>query len=173
MQSPETGVLDALRAYAAVSDAGQDHLLSMALRRAFSMVQSYSDRALLGGHYRLMADNHDGMIRIYMGGIVTNVVDASGASVQFQQCGDYVYVSSDNYVEVSFRTEPRQADYDMLLPVVLSRTVKVVLGSVPRAVFTTLEVVLSFSLGLLVTVPMLKVWVTGVLYSFSHTSRVT
>lgn len=132
MQSPETGVLDALRAYAAVSDAGQDHLLSMALRRAFSMVQSYSDRALLGGHYRVMADNHDGMIRIYMGGVVTNVVDASGASVQFQQCGDYVYVSSDNYVEVSFRTEPRQADYDMLLPVVLKYATAVYDGKESR-----------------------------------------
>ena len=47
MQEPGCEALDALKAYAAVSDNGQDYLLKMALRRAFGMVQQAANRALL------------------------------------------------------------------------------------------------------------------------------
>lgn len=115
MAEPSCSALDALRAYAAVSDAGQDYLLSMALRRAFSMVQSFADVALLAGTFRVSADDHNGTIRLYMGGKATEVTGASS----FVQRGDIVHVGTDGYCEVVFRTEVSPADYDRLFPVVL------------------------------------------------------
>lgn len=132
MSEPGCSALDALKAYAAVSDAGQDYLLSMALRRAFGMVQSYADRALLAGTFRVCADGHDGMVRLYMGGKATEVVGASGESVSFKQRGDSVQVGTDGYVEVVFTTEVSSADYDRLLPVVLKYATAVYDGKESR-----------------------------------------
>lgn len=132
MSDPGCSALDALKAYAAVSDAGQDYLLSMALRRAFGMVQSYADSALLAGTFRVCADGHDGMVRLYMGGKATEVVGASGESVSFRQCGDSVQVGTDGYVEVVFTTEVSSADYDRLLPVVLKYATAVYDGKESR-----------------------------------------
>jgi hypothetical protein len=115
MREPSCSALDALKAYAAVSDAGQEHLLKMALRRAFGMVQSYSDTALLAGTFRVCAEDHGGSIRLYMGG---KAVEVTGAS-SFVQKGDCVHIGTDGYCEVVFRTEVSSADYDRLLPVVL------------------------------------------------------
>lgn len=132
MSEPGCSALDALKAYAAVSDAGQDYLLSMALRRAFGMVQSYADRALLAGTFRVCADGHDGMVRLYMGGKATEVVGASGESVSFKQRGDSVQVGTDGYVEVVFTTEVSSAEYDRLLPVVLKYATAVYDGKESR-----------------------------------------
>lgn len=132
MSEPGCSALDALKAYAAVSDAGQDYLLSMALRRAFGMVQSYADRALLAGTFRVCADGHDGMVRLYMGGKATEVVGASGESVSFRQRGDSVQVGTDGYVEVVFTTEVSSAEYDRLLPVVLKYATAVYDGKESR-----------------------------------------
>jgi hypothetical protein len=132
MSEPGCSALDALKAYAAVSDAGQDYLLSMALRRAFGMVQSYADRALLAGTFRVCADGHDGMVRLYMGGKATEVVGASGESVSFKQRGDCVQVGTDGYVEVVFTTEVSSAEYDRLLPVVLKYATAVYDGKESR-----------------------------------------
>lgn len=128
MAEPSCSALDALRAYAAVSDAGQDYLLSMALRRAFSMVQSFADVALLAGKYRICTDDHDGLIRVYMGGKVSEVVGASS----FTQRGDYVHVGTDGYCEVLFRTDVNPADYDRLFPVVLKYATAVYDGKESR-----------------------------------------
>ena len=46
---PDALALEALRQYAAVSDAGQDNVLILALKRAFYMVQRAADVALLPG----------------------------------------------------------------------------------------------------------------------------
>jgi hypothetical protein len=132
MSEPGCSALDALKAYAAVSDAGQDYLLSMALRRAFGMVQSYADKALLAGTFRVCADDHDGMVRLYMGGKATEVVGASGESVSFKQRGDCVQVGTDGYVEVTFTTEVSSAEYDRLLPVVLKYATAVYDGKESR-----------------------------------------
>jgi hypothetical protein len=132
MSEPGCSALDALRAYAAVSDAGQDHLLSMALRRAFAMVQSYADTALLAGTFRVCADDHEGRVRLYMGGKATEVVDATGVGVTFVQRGDCVQVGTDGYCEVVFTTEVSSADYDRLLPVVLKYATAVYDGKESR-----------------------------------------
>lgn len=119
MEAPKADALSMLKAYAAVSDEGQEYLLSMALRRAFGMVQSFADVALLAGKFCVKADDHGGEVRVYMGGNVTGVVNAEGAAVQYTQRGYNVQVGATGYVEVSFSTSVNAADYDRLLPVVL------------------------------------------------------
>ena len=91
---PSGEALEALKGYAAVSDAGQEHLLSIALNRAFGMVQRFADVALLAGTYCVKASDHDGEVRVYMGGKVTGVTDAQGAAVQYSQRGDVVHVNT-------------------------------------------------------------------------------
>lgn len=119
MAEPGTGALDALKAYAAVSDAGQDDVLNMSLRRAFDIVQRVSDVALLPGTFRICAEDHPRTVNVYMGGKVTDVKDDRGVVVSHHQRGRSVYVGTDRYVEVIFTTEVNPADYDRLLPVVL------------------------------------------------------
>lgn len=119
MEEPGKGALDALKAYAAVSDAGQDDVLNMSLRRAFDIVQRVSDVALLPGTFRICAEDHPRTVNVYMGGKVTDVKDDNGLAVSHHQRGRSVYVGTDRYVEVTFTTEVNQADYDRLLPVVL------------------------------------------------------
>jgi len=119
MAEPGTGALDALKAYAAVSDAGQDDVLILALKRAFDMVQRTADVALLPGTFRVCASDHPRTVNVYMGGKVQSVTDDHGLAVSHHQRGRSVYVGTDRYVEVTFTTEVNPADYDRLLPVVL------------------------------------------------------
>lgn len=119
MQEPRCEALDALKAFAAVSDAGQEYLLTMALRRAFSQVQAYADKALLPGRFRVSADEHRGVVNVYMGGKVVGVTDAHGSAVPFTQTGSQVQVATGGMVQVEFTTEVNAFDYERLLPVVL------------------------------------------------------
>lgn len=116
---PCCSALDALKAYAAVSDPGQELLLSMALKRAFSEVQRYADVALLPGRYRVTAEDHPGIVKVYMGGKAVSAKDSLGLPVRYEQRGCKVYVGTDGVVEVEFITEVNEADYERLLPVVL------------------------------------------------------
>lgn len=116
---PSAMALDALKQYAAVSDAGQDNTLTIALKRAFDMVQRTADVALLPGTFRVCASDHPRTVNVYMGGKVTSVVDDHGVEVSHHQRGRSVYVGTDRYVEVTFTTEVNAADYDRLLPIVL------------------------------------------------------
>lgn len=119
MQEPASEALDALKAYAAVSDAGQDYLLVMALRRAFGMVQQQANRALLAGRLIVKAADHGRNLRAYMGGQCVSVKDGDGAEVSWHQRGEFVYVGTDEPVEAEVVTHVNAADYDALLPVVL------------------------------------------------------
>ena len=119
LQEPTHEALDALKAYAAVSDNGQDYLLAMALRRAFGMVQQTANRALLAGRYIIKAADHPRTIRAYMGGQCVSVKDGDGAEVSWHQRGEFVYVGTDGPVEAEIVTHVNAADYDALLPVVL------------------------------------------------------
>ena len=118
MAEPSCSALDALRAYAAVSDAGQDYLLAMALRRAFGMVQQQANRALLAGRLIVKAADHGRNLRAYMGGQCVSVKDGDGAEVSWHQ-REFVYVGTDEPVEAEVVTHVNAADYDALLPVVL------------------------------------------------------
>lgn len=119
MQEPSSEALDALKAYAAVSDSGQEHLLVMALRRAFGMVQQQANRALLAGRLIVKTADHGRNLRAYMGGQCVSVKDGDGAEVSWHQRGEFVYVGTDEPVEAEIVTRVNAADYDALLPVVL------------------------------------------------------
>ena len=119
MQEPGCEALDALKAYAAVSDEGQDYLLKIALRRAFGMVQNASNRALLSGRFIIKAADHPREIRAYMGGQCVSVKGEDGAEVPWHQRGEYIHVGTDWPVEAEVVTHVNEADYDELLPVVL------------------------------------------------------
>lgn len=119
MDEPGCEALDMLKDYAAVTDGGQDSVLAVSLRSAFDKVQRYADKALLPGRFRIYADEHPGIIHVYMGGKVENVTNSNGSAVSFNQRGDRVYVGTDGYCEVEFTTEVSHADYDRLLPVVM------------------------------------------------------
>ena len=119
MDVPIDESLELLKAYAGVSDDGQDAVLMMALRRALSEVQRAADVALLSGVYRVCAEDHTRTLNLYMGGKATKASDGKGGAVSFHQRGRSVYVSTDGYVEVEFTTEVNEAEYERLLPVVM------------------------------------------------------
>lgn len=116
---PYSASIDALKQYASVSDEGQVCMLVSLLKSAFDKVQRYADVALIDSTYRLSVDEHGGEFRVYMGGQVNSVVDASGNPVHYVQKGSRVIVDTADYVEAEFTTAWNKADYDRLLPVVL------------------------------------------------------
>lgn len=119
MSEPNRTALDALRAFSAVSDPGQVYLLTIALRRAFGMVQQASNRALLAGRYIIKAADHGGQVRTYMGGQCVSVKNGNGEEVSWHQRGEYINVGTDEPVDAEVVTHVNAADYDALLPVVL------------------------------------------------------
>ena len=119
IEQPSEYALESLMAYASVSDEGQKGILKECLVRAFDMVQRASDTALLSGKWRISADDHSGIVRLYMGGKVESVTDCNRLHVMYNQRGNKVYVGTDEYCEVVFTTEVNEAEYARLLPVVL------------------------------------------------------
>lgn len=119
IEQPSEHALESLMAYASVSDEGQKDILKECLVRAFDMVQRASDTALLSGKWRISADDHPGIVRLYMGGKVETVTDCNGLPVMFNQRGRNVYVGTDEYCEVTFTTTANAIEYARLLPVVL------------------------------------------------------
>lgn len=116
---PDAQALTDLKLYAAVTNPLQERLLMVALKRAFAKVQRAADVCLLAGRYSMKVDLHSGVLRTYMGGKATLVVDGRGMPVSFTQEGSDVYVDTEGYVEVEFTTMPNEADYERLYPVVL------------------------------------------------------
>lgn len=118
IEQPSEYALESLMAYASVSDEGQKDILKECLVRAFDMVQRASDTAILSGKWRISADDHSGIVRLYMGGKVESVTDGT-SPVMYNQKGRNVYVGTDEYVEVTFTTTANAIEYARLLPVVL------------------------------------------------------
>lgn len=118
MADPTAEALADLKRYAGVADDGQDGVLIPALRNAFGLVQRAADTALLAGRWRVSADEHPGVVKVYMGGKVDGVTDHAGNPVSFNQRGNRVWLGTDGYVQVEFTTTVTPADYARLLPVV-------------------------------------------------------
>jgi hypothetical protein len=116
---PNDDALQMFKAYAAVSSDGQDALLMSMLKRAFAIVQRYADVALLGGRYRIVAEDHHGIVKVYMGGKAESAVNGNGNAVSFEQEGNVLFLTSSSPVQVEFTTTPNADEYDSLLPVVL------------------------------------------------------
>lgn len=119
LATPTDDALTALRSYAAVSNPGENPSLMGLLKRAFEMVQRSADIALLEGRYRILCDDHPGIVRAYMGGKVERVTDSHGMPIGYEQRGRNIYLGTDDYAEVRIRITPNPADYERLFPVVL------------------------------------------------------
>ena len=116
---PDAQAMEDLKLYASVANTMQERLLGIALKKAFAKVQKHADTCLLAGKYCVKADDHAGMVRVYMGGKASLVLDSRGLPVPFTQVGSEVFVDTYGYVEVQFATMPNEADYERLYPVVL------------------------------------------------------
>lgn len=114
---PGSYALGDLKAYAAIATDAQDSLLKSILATAFDKVQRTADVALLPGRWRIVADDHARVLRVYMGGRVQKVTDSTG-EVSFNQRGGRVYVVTDDAVEIEFTTEVIPANYARYIPVV-------------------------------------------------------
>lgn len=118
-EEPAAGWLEDLKAYASVADDSQDTLLNALLIRACLRVQEMADRSILACTLELHDDEvEDHRVRLFQ--TVSEVVSVSSAEGHLQyweQRAGGVRVYSDTAV-VRYKTEPRPADIDILLPVV-------------------------------------------------------
>ena len=114
---PGSYALGDLKDYAAIATDAQDSLLKSILAAAFDKVQRTADVALLPGRWRIVAEDHTRVLRVYMGGRVQKVTDSTG-EVSFNQRGSRVYVGTDDAVEIEFTTEVIPANYARYIPVV-------------------------------------------------------
>ncbi len=138
IEQPSEYALESLMAYASVSDEGQKDILKECLVRAFDMVQRASDTALLSGKWRISADDHSGTLRVYMNGKVESVTDGT-SPVMYNQKGRNVYVGTDEYCEVVFRTTANAIEYARLLPVVLRYATALYDGKEGRELYAILR----------------------------------
>ena len=119
LAEPSASALEELKNYAAVvCGCEQDNLLKSALATAFDKVQRMSDVALLPGVWKVCADDHSGIVPVYMNGKVVSITDEYGDAVHYIHRGGKVYLSTEGYVEVKFTTDVIPANYARLLPVV-------------------------------------------------------
>lgn len=118
-EQPAAAWLDALKAYASVADDAQDSLLTALLIRACIRVQEMADRSILACTLELTDDDvEDNTVRLYQ--TVAEVLDVKsveGHRQYWQPAGKNIRVYSNSAV-VTYRTEPREADIDRLLPIV-------------------------------------------------------
>lgn len=118
-EEPAAAWLDQFKAYASVADDSQDSLLNALLVRACIRVQEMADRSILACTLELAeGDVEDNTVRLYQ--TVSEVLDvttAEGHRQYWQPAGKNIRVYSDTAV-VRYKTEPRAADIDRLLPIV-------------------------------------------------------
>lgn len=113
------GWLAQMKAYAAVADDSQDSLLNALLMRAVMRVQEMANKSLITCTIELREDEvEDNLVRLYQ--TVSEVVSVSSPAGhrlywEYRNNGIRVY---EKDVVVVYRTEPRPADIENLLPIV-------------------------------------------------------
>ena len=111
--------LEQMKAYAAVADGAQDSLLSSMLMRAVLRVQEMANKSLLACTIELREDGvEDNAVRLYQ--TVSEIISVNspqGHRLYWEKIGNGIKVY-DGSVVVVYRTMPRPADIDSLLPVV-------------------------------------------------------
>lgn len=112
------GWLQQFKAYASIADNAQDSLLLAMLTKAVLSVQQKADRSLIACTIELREDEiEDNTVKLYQ--TVAQVVSVRGiaAELYWEPRGHSIRVYGDS-ATVVYRTEPRPADIDALLPVV-------------------------------------------------------
>ena len=118
-EAPAYEWLEQLKQYASVADNAQDSLLNALLTRACLRVQEMADRSILACTFSLRdSEVEDNTVRLYQTvAQVLNVKTPAGSEVDWSERSNGVRVYNDDVI-VTYKTEPRQADIDDLLPVV-------------------------------------------------------
>ena len=114
-----SGWLPQMKAYAAVADDAQDSLLNALLVKACLRVQEVANKSLIPCTIELREDDiEDDVVRLYQ--TVSEIVSVNAPAGhrlywEYRSNGLRVY---DRSAVVVYRTEPRPADIDNLLPIV-------------------------------------------------------
>jgi hypothetical protein len=111
--------LQQFKAYASISDGVLDPMLAVILTKAVLSVQQKADRSLIACVFELKEDEVEGnAVRLYQ--TVSQVISVThgGNEVAYSYIGRKVHVAHSP-VTVIYQTEPRLADIDALLPIVL------------------------------------------------------
>ena len=118
-EEPAAGWLEDLKAYASVADDSQDSLLNALLVRACLRVQKMADRSILACTLEVHDDEvEDNFVRLYQSvSEIEEVTSAYGHRQYWEHRAGGVRVFCESAV-VRYKTEPRPADIDNLLPVV-------------------------------------------------------
>lgn len=116
-------LLEEFKQYASVPDDSRDALLVSLLRTAMLRVQESADRALLPCTVRQTSavPEATGRLRLYLGGgTILSITGAWRQSVPFDPLpGPYVQTFvRGQVVEITFTTEPKETDRQLLLPYV-------------------------------------------------------
>lgn len=114
-------LLEQFKQYASVPDDSRDALLESLLRTAILRVQESADKAILTCTVRQtsVVPESTGIIRLYLGGgIIKSITGAWRQFVPFDPLpgGKVQTFVRGQVVEVTFETEPNEADKDNLLP---------------------------------------------------------
>ena len=110
--------LHQFKAYASVADGAQDSLLLAILTKAVLSVQQKSDRSIIACTIELYEDEVEGnAVRLYQTVSQVMSVTHGGNGVSYAHVGRKVNVAHSP-VTVVYKTEPRLADIDALMPVV-------------------------------------------------------
>ena len=113
------GWLAQMKAYAAVADDSQDSLLNALLMRAVMRVQEMANKSLIACTIELREDEvEDNLVRLYQTvSEVVSVSSSAGHRLYWEHRNNGIRVYEKDVVVV-YRTEPRPADIENLLPIV-------------------------------------------------------
>ena len=107
-----------VKAYASIADNAQDSLLLAMLTKAVLSVQQKANKSLIACTIELREDEiEDNSIRLYQPVAQVLSVKDKAAELYWEPRGHCIRVYGDS-ATVLYRTEPRPADIDALLPVV-------------------------------------------------------
>ena len=116
---PIAGWLEQLKQYASIADDSQDFLLNALLIRACMRVQEMANKSILACTLEVHDDEvEDNYVKLYQTvAEVISVTSPQGHRLYWEPRGGGIRVYNETAV-VRYRTEPRNADIDALLPIV-------------------------------------------------------
>lgn len=116
---PIASWLKQFKQYASIADDAQDSLLNALLIRACIRVQEMANKSILACTLEVHDDEvEDNYVKLYQTvAEVISVTSAQGHRLYWEPRGGGIRVYNETAV-VRYRTEPRYADIDALLPIV-------------------------------------------------------
>lgn len=131
--------LSSAKAYAAIADNASDAWLLTCLTRAVLTVQEKADKSLIACTIRVSDDDASTGVRLYQSvKDIISVTDGRSALLDYSVDGRMVYVVAEGAV-ITYTTEPKQGNIDLLLPVVFQYATALYDGQDSRTLAAILE----------------------------------